>query len=280
LESSHTFVFVTGLHRSGTSPLHRCLRRHPQISGFHGTGVPEDEGQHLQTVLPRGGIYGGPGRFGRHPDAHWTERHPLATPETAATLFAEWRHNWDLAKPYLVEKTPITLLRTRFFQTLFPDSSFVVIVRHPVAVALATYNALASFGGANDLTVTDLIEHYLICHEAFASDVPHLQQVMTVRYEEFADRPQQTLDGVFAFLGLPAHPNPEEIEAGINDAYWDQWQTLAADPMRADDLAAARRFEPRVRRLGYSLEDWSFRAPVPGEPREVVINLSSCPLSL
>jgi hypothetical protein len=85
---SHAFVFVTGLHRSGTSPLHRCLRRHPQISGFENTGVAEDEGQHLQTVLPRGGAYGGPGRFGRHPEAHITETHPLANPETAEALFA------------------------------------------------------------------------------------------------------------------------------------------------------------------------------------------------
>jgi hypothetical protein len=162
LESSHTFVFVTGLHRSGTSPLHRCLRRHPQIGGFHDTGVPKDEGQHLQTILPRGGAYGGPGRFGRHPHAHWTERHPLATPETAAALFTQWRSNWDLAKPYLVEKTPITLLRTRFFQALFPDAYFVIIIRHPIAVAIATYNACVVNGVADGLTLTDLIEHWLI----------------------------------------------------------------------------------------------------------------------
>jgi hypothetical protein len=267
LESQHTFIFVTGLHSSGTSPLHRCLRRHPQISGFHDTGVSQDEGQHLQTVLPRGGTYGGPGRFGRHPDAHMTEDHSLATPETAAALFAQWRPHWDVAKPYLVEKTPITLLRTRFFRALFPNSYFVVIIRHPGPVALSNYNALASCGAADDLTVADLIEHWLICHETFAADAPHLRRVLMVRYEAFVGEPQQTLDDVFTFLGLPAHPNREKTEAGINDAYRDQWQTLAADPMRADDLAAALRFEPRVRRLGYSLEDWSFRTSLPGEPR-------------
>ena len=47
-------VFVGGLHRSGTSLVHRCLALHPAVSGFSGTGVPEDEGQHLQTVYPAG----------------------------------------------------------------------------------------------------------------------------------------------------------------------------------------------------------------------------------
>jgi hypothetical protein len=254
---SHTFVFVTGLHRSGTSLLHRCLRRHPQISGFADTGVPEDEGQHLQAVLPRGGAYGGPGRFGRHPEAHLTEMHPLATRETAAALFDQWRPYWDLTRPYLVEKTPISLLRTRLFQRLFPDSAFVVIVRHPAPVALGTYDALASFGAAGDLTIADLIEHWLICHETFLGDAPQLRREMTLKYESLIARPQETLNDISTFLGLPPHPNAEPMEAGRNDGYIEEWREQGhnADP-------AIQRLEPRVRRFGYSLEDWSVCEPL------------------
>ena len=63
----HRFVFLAGLHRSGTTLLARLLAAHPEVSGFSGTGVPADEGQHLQTVYPAAKVYGGPGRFGFAP---------------------------------------------------------------------------------------------------------------------------------------------------------------------------------------------------------------------
>ena len=76
-------LFIGGLHRSGTSILHRIMRVHPDISGFTDTGVPEDEGQHLQTLFPVGMAFGGPGRFGFDPRAYMDESHPLATREAA-----------------------------------------------------------------------------------------------------------------------------------------------------------------------------------------------------
>ena len=75
----HRFVFLAGLHRSGTTLLARLLAAHPEISGFSGTGVPADEGQHLQSVYPAAKEYGGPGRFGFAPESHLTEASPLAS---------------------------------------------------------------------------------------------------------------------------------------------------------------------------------------------------------
>src|SRR5207253_5284104 len=84
----HRFVFLAGLHRSGTTLLARLLAAHPQVSGFSGTGAPADEGQHLQTVYPAAKVWGGPGRFGFAPEAHFTEEQ--ASEEKARQLFAEW----------------------------------------------------------------------------------------------------------------------------------------------------------------------------------------------
>ncbi len=57
------FLTIGGLHRRDTSILHRLLHEHTQTSGFADTGVPEDEGQHLQTVFPSARAHGDPGRF-------------------------------------------------------------------------------------------------------------------------------------------------------------------------------------------------------------------------
>ncbi|MCA1596308.1 MAG: sulfotransferase, partial [Chloroflexi bacterium] len=256
---SHSFVFVTGLHRSGTSLLHGCLREHPQISGFHNTGVSEDEGQHLQTVLPR--AIGGPGRFGRHGENHLTETHPLARPETAQELFAQWSPHWDLSRPYLVEKSPPTLLRTRLFQSLFPNCSFVVIVRHPAAVALATFNALASAGWLRDLTIAELIEHWLFCHETFQEDAPHLQHLHMIRYEDFVNAPQLTLDAIYAGLSLAPHRVEKAVDPHANIRYQAQWRAMSEDPEYQADIARAIHFEDRVSRFGYSLRDWGASEP-------------------
>ena len=83
----HQFVFIGGLHRSGTSLLHRCLRSHPDFSGFLDLGVPEDEGQFVQSVYPR--KYGGPGLFAFHPAAHITESSPLVTDDNRRRLYEE-----------------------------------------------------------------------------------------------------------------------------------------------------------------------------------------------
>ena len=71
--SDHRYIFVCGLHRSGTSVLFRSLRDHPEVSGFQGTPSPEDEGMHLQTVYPPSGRYGGAGVFGFYYEAQIKE---------------------------------------------------------------------------------------------------------------------------------------------------------------------------------------------------------------
>ena len=90
----HQLVFLAGLHRSGTTLLARLLAAHPEISGFSETGVPADEGQHLQSVYPLAQVYGGPGRFGFAPESHLTERSPLASQESARKLFEDWSPHW------------------------------------------------------------------------------------------------------------------------------------------------------------------------------------------
>jgi len=246
--ANHRFIFLCGLHRSGTSPLFRILREHPEISGFRDTGAPEDEGQHLQTVFQAGKFHGGPGSFGFDEAAHLTETSELISSENREKLFQEWSRYWDLSKPCLLEKSPPNLIRTRFFQAMFPQSSFIVILRHPVAASLATSKWTTS-------GLESLIEHWLHCHRLFESDRRNLRNVYVLKYEDLIGSTERGLKGIFEFLGLPSHSSATLNPAG-NDPYFQSWQRLAENP-KSRDLAHKIRskYERELQAFGYSFSD-------------------------
>ena len=209
------FLFIGGLHRSGTSILHRLLREHPSTSSFPGTGAPQDEGQHLQTVFPPAKPLGGPGRFAFAPQLYLTETSPLATSGNRDQLLREWGAYYDLGKAILLEKSPPNLIRSRFLQALFPGACFVFIVRHPIAVALATQKWSRT-------TLVELLLHWYVAHAIMLADLQHLQHYTLIRYEDFVEAPQTSLDRVCDMTGLERF-TPRECVANHNDQYFARW---------------------------------------------------------
>jgi len=254
---SRRLVFIAGLHRSGTSILHACLRDHPQISGFRDTGVREDEGQHLQTVLPRCKSYGGSGRFGFHEAAHILESSPLATAENATRMLEEWSRFWDLTRPVLVEKSPPNLLRTRLLQAMYPEARFLIITRHPVAVSYATQKWTLT-------TLRRLLDHWLHCHRLLLNDLPHLNHVHVLKYEEFVRDPVESLAAVHRFLDVDEMPPPPRVY-DANGKYFSWWKQRRVRVIRWKYLPIGlylywleRAYEQRTRHFGYSLQDLNY----------------------
>lgn len=252
-------VFVAGLHRSGTTPLARALAQHPQIGGLAGTGVIEDEGQHLQDVYPPASTYGGPGRFAYAEAAHLTEASTLATKDNAERLLRAWLPYWDDSKHLLLEKSPPNLVMGRFLQALFPGSRLIVVMRHPVVVALSTskWRRLWSRHWQNHTSLDSLVGHWVQAHRVFLGDLPALHQVHVLRYEDLVGAPEQELARIQQFLGLESPIPSQSLVRSHSDRYEARWEAMRTGWWWQRRLR--RRIEQRyadgVRPFGYDVAD-------------------------
>lgn len=267
----HDFVFIGGVHRSGTTILADCIGDHPEVSGLSDTGVPMNEGQFLQNVYAPAGTkrklwpirylspilptsfktrgYGGPGRFGFDPGSHLTENSPLVSPANAQSITRAWKPYWELDRRVLLEKSPPNLLRTRFLQALFPRSAFIILLRHPIPVSYATRR----WTGLRPLYY--LLKHWQVCYNRFRNDQPHLDRVLVLYYEDFVENPQSTMERIFTFLELPTAPVQRDISPNVNGRYFRQWNeaTQASKMRRRYHELLRDAFEEGFNQFGYTL---------------------------
>lgn len=245
----HKFVFIAGLHRSGTTVLADCLKEHPLFSGFADTGFPKDEGQFLQGVFPIARKFGGPGKFGFSPAMHLTECSPLISENNRDKIFHEWSRYWDLSKPVLLEKSPPNILKTRFLQAMFPNSYFIFISRHPVATSYATQKW-------SKTSIYSLLQHWLVCHKIFAKDRKHLKNLFILKYEDFVKEPDLYLEKIYNFLGIKSHARTVAVQKNVNEKYFDQWQADIKQGTRLKEKLFRfryRKIEKAVNKFGYSI---------------------------
>lgn len=224
-------IFLGGGHRSGTSFLNRTLGKHPDISAFAGTGKPEDEGQHLQSIYPPDYVHGSPGRFGFHPDSAMDEHHPLATNASAEHIYAEWVQYWE----------------------------FLMILRHPVSVAYATLKWCP-------VDLPALIEHTLRCYERLAKDRLFLNDLLVFRYEDLLRNPQRIFRKIEKFCGIRTFPQQIDLVGSRNSIYGQRWQQdLDRLGSRQSILikAYAELFTERIAAFGYFLDDLVTTTDIP-----------------
>jgi hypothetical protein len=238
----HRYVFVAGLHRSGTSCVAGLIAEHDRVSGIEGAPVPENEGCYLQGGIPHTAVHGIPGRFAVDPEQHHIEGCRYDRLETRQRMEADWSRWFDPAKPWRVEKSPVNLTRMRLYQSLFPLSQFVIVMRHPACVA-------AAMAKWDPRPATDLVEYWLDAHDRVFRDIEHLHAAIVLRYEDLVADPARTARRLWAFLDLPEGPVPpiHDGNAAYTPAPLTPQQQARARRWGYEGSTAAMPAEPIVR---------------------------------
>lgn len=189
------YLFIVGLHRSGTTALAEILSSHKDVSSFKNTGYPMDEGQFLQSVYPIGAVHGGPGMFGFNQESHLTEISSLISKKNIIKLHQEWDVLWDKNKKILLEKSPPNLLKMRFLQKIFPNSYFIILLRHPIVVSYATQKW-------SKTSLVKLLQHWIHSYQIAFEDLKFIDNCLVLYYEDLFSNPDKELTRISSFIKI------------------------------------------------------------------------------
>ncbi|MDX9974546.1 MAG: sulfotransferase [FCB group bacterium] len=248
-----TLLFIIGAPRSGSTMLERMLASHSQIQGG-----PEP---HLLTPLAHAGlpdaVDAAPYDAGKA--AAGLRRFVASLPRTEADYWAACRAYCEVLygafmsgtdKRVCLDKTPAYALVLPFMQKVFPDGKYVVLTRNPLAMFSSFANSFFDGDYFTAQQYNPLLERYVPALAAFLrqDEVPYCH----VRYEELVKKPEETMERVYAYIGVPFEretidygnrkPGPAEVK-GLGDpigvakhtrpttASVKKWvEELAADP--------------------------------------------------
>lgn len=243
------YIFVAGLHRTGTSLAARLIADHPEVRAIQASPAPENEGCYLQGAIPHTALHGIPGHYAADPEQHHIESSHFDRLDVRERMEGDWDRWFAPGGQWRVEKSPVNLTRMRLYQQLFPLSQYVVVLRHPEAMAAA----LAKW---SDQPAHELIDYALDAYTHVEDDLPYLHAALVVRYEDLVAEPSDTIASFHRFLGLDPAPVQEALRNG-NDDY------AGAPAMTPDQAQRAARWgyganlsiEPFAGHLSHPLRD-------------------------
>jgi hypothetical protein len=185
---SYYWLFVLGLNNSGTTLVVDLLKTHAAMRSL------PNEGQYLTRALPLPRTYDLPRNFTQRMDVfHWTEAHD---PAPALRVQYDWALYYQRRPGVLLEKSPPNTLRSRWLQHNFRPARFVAIIRHPYAVC-------EGIRRREGQAIDQAAIHWVRAHECLLDDMNHLQHCLCFRYEELCRQPEDHLQKLESFLGLP-----------------------------------------------------------------------------
>ena len=227
------FVFICGLHRSGTTLLENLMVSRFEISCLRGD-VPENEGQHLQSLYSPASRFGVPGRFALNEEMQ-AELHRLDDYVSCRKLiWQDWCRHVVGTSPVLVEKSPPNLTKIWWLRRVFPNCRFVIVSRDPRAVSAATQKW-------TNATLAEMMKNWDVAYSACLKDFDESDCII-IRYEDLAADPDREMQRIATFLGLTGRAKSLEIAGRFNGISNTNDKYLAAHGNADYGNGAWRRF--------------------------------------
>ncbi|QPG06391.1 sulfotransferase [Salinimonas marina] len=240
------WVFIVGCYNSGTTLLSELMGRHPDMSALPTEGhfITDQFQKDYDLGIPR----------------MWVDREDIFRlnendegPDVVR-IKKEWGMRLDLSKPVLVEKSPPNAARTRWLQKHFENAHFIGIVRNGYAVAEGISRKGDPKSIKDGWPMDKSAWQWARSNEVMLDDAKHLNNFHLLRYEDLASSPQQELDNIASFLGLPAFPDVASQNFAIherNDSVKDM-NASSIKKLSAEDIETFNRKAAfMLERLGY-----------------------------
>lgn len=225
-------VFIIGCPRSGTSVFAWALAQHENF-------WTSAESDYLLQLFGNGHVRGAYKQAYERPDRGWLKLHGVDFPEFAATIGLGAEQLFESRSPgrRWVDATPSYTLMVEDLLELFPEASFLHIVRDGRSVVNSMVDSGFNVDWASDFAVAcrTWVHYVSIGHKAVQL---HPDRVHEVSYDRMIDNPQGELTRVFSFLDEALSERSVELIATkrINSSYGN---VHATDIRKAKDPAAA-----------------------------------------
>lgn len=217
-------IFVVGTMRSGSTLFRLILDAHPRIAISEETGFMG--GLVAAKLIPNWARGHG-----------WYERLGFGEQEFDARLREFYagmfeRHARSEGKQRWGEKTPFHSQHISQMAAVFPDATFVAIVRHPGAVVHSLVSKF-HYDVADAVTYWDSTNKEILRRGLELSD----DRFALLRYEDLVEHPDETLHELLDFLGEPWSDDllrHNDVQAARGTPRISAGSTRTRDPISAD----------------------------------------------
>jgi len=241
------WLFIVGLHGSGTTLLKTILEQHAGIRS-----MPR-EGQFYTNAVPQVVTYGYVRTF--------TERLDLFRLTEADSPMAALRAQYDWSFVYpghrgiKLEKTSTSIIRARWLHAHFGWSRLITIFRDPYSVCASTRRRRPA------IAIEDIARQWKIAHDLLLGDLRHLERNLILYYEDLCTCPDEELRRISEFLELtpmltrhmlpplmPTTNNAQRTHLPLQDLNRESRHVLTSDEIRTIERIAG----DTIARVGYS----------------------------